>query len=132
MISARLLNSASIALRLANFGPVVRKRMQASFERRADRAIDEMKANVAVESGHLRDSIRREDNPHHYPGVRIIAGGTPETSRPSKSGVTYDEALLLEYGTEREQAQPFFRPAIERYFGEDAAEDIKPGDLENA
>lgn len=73
--------------------------------------VEDMKGRVEVARGVLRDSIRAEENKDGTMTVR--AGGTPETARPTKSGTTYDEAVLLEYGTIHMPAEPFFNPAVE-------------------
>jgi hypothetical protein len=118
-IEAKWLNRGVFALRVANLGPIVRRRMQAKFERQADSAIDDMKARVPVRKGNLRNSIRREPHPKHYPGVRIIAGGVPETQHSQNpSGHIFDEAILTEYGTHHQAAEPFFNPVIQEHFGD--------------
>lgn len=73
--------------------------------------VEDMKARVEVERGILRDSIRLEDGGEGSVSVR--AGGTPETARPTSEGTTYDEAVLLEYGTVHMPAEPFFYPAVD-------------------
>lgn len=54
-----------------------------------------------VRTGQLRSSIRVEISPNV---VTIVAGG---------DGVEY--ALYVEYGTSRQYAQPFMRPAVDEY-----------------
>src|SRR4051812_16243461 len=112
MISARTIGLATMALRIGHFGPILNRRMQHAFDKQAQKAVDAMQERVNVEKGALRDSIRYEKNTEeHKTGIKITAGGTPETEHVDhKNGQTYDEALLLEYGTLREEAQPFFRP----------------------
>jgi hypothetical protein len=133
MISARTLGLATMALRIGHFGPILKRRMQAGFDQKAQEAADAMQERVPVEKGNLRASIRWEQaTEEHTAGVKITAGGTPETEHyDAKNCVTYDEALLLEYGTLREEAKPFFHPTIREVFGSDAADNIKAeiGDL---
>jgi HK97 gp10 family phage protein len=129
MISARTIGLASMALRIGHFGPILKRRMQHAFDKQAQEAVDAMQERVPVEKGALQASIRWEEKTEeHQAGVKITAGGTPETEHfDAKNGVTYDEALLLEYGTLREEAQPFFRPVIREVFGDESADNIKAG-----
>jgi hypothetical protein len=127
MISARTIGLASLALRMGHFGPILKRRMQARFDRQAQNAVDVMRERVPVEKGNLQASIRWEEaTEEHAAGVKITAGGTPETEHfDAKNGVTYDEALLLEYGTLREEAKPFFHPVVRDIFDADGADHIK-------
>jgi len=78
----------------------------------ADRLVNTIKASAPVESGHLRDSVRKEPL-KQQPGVRIAAGGTAETMDG-----TFDEAKAVEYGTSKMAAHPYFWSAVDSYGGE--------------
>lgn len=64
------------------------------------------------EPGQLRDSVRVErGNPTAKRAivVKVKAGGT-KTQKTSKSGVTYDYARAIEFGSRDNPAHPFFFP----------------------
>ena len=72
------------------------------------------KQNVAVDTGALRKSIRRERLARtkgniFYTGIR--AGGYV---RNPKTGKLVSYANFVEYGTSRQRPQPFMRPAIRK------------------
>jgi len=78
----------------------------------ADRIVDDAKAIVAVDTGSLQRSIRRQRHVSdgHLHSVSVSAGGyvvNPETGR------TVDYAVYVEYGTSRTTPQPFMQPALE-------------------
>jgi HK97 gp10 family phage protein len=127
MINVKVIGLATLTLRINHFAPIVKRRMQREFNEKAEQAVADMQERVNVEKGALRDSIRWEqDTEEHSAGVKITAGGVPETEHPDhKNGIVYDEALLLEFGTVHEEAQPFFRPVIRDVFGEGETENIK-------
>ena len=127
MISAKAIGLSTFLLRINHLPPIVKARMQREFDRKAEEAVRDMQERVNVEKGALRDSIRWGQNTEeHSAGIKITAGGVPETQHPDhKNGLVYDEALLLEFGTVHQEAQPFFRPVIHEVFGADAAEEIK-------
>lgn len=111
MISADL-TGLSIFQSLSRSSRVVAA-AQRAVEAEADQLVDAIRDAAPEDSGTLRDSIRQEpgDDPL---SVIVRAGGTPETTRTNRAGVSFDEALMLEYGTSRSAAQPFFYPTIER------------------
>jgi HK97 gp10 family phage protein len=127
MISVKTIGIATLTLRINHFAPIVKRKMQHEFDRKAEDAVAAMQERVNVEKGALRDSIRWEQNTEeHSAGIKITAGGVPETQHADhKNGLVYDEALLLEFGTVHEEAQPFFRPVVREVFGEGEAENIK-------
>jgi hypothetical protein len=110
-LSPKLIGFGKFVAKLEIQRVVRRALLQRHYESQGADLVEKMKEAVDVDSGALRDSIRCVPAPKK-PGVLIIAGGTPATTRVSK-GRTYDEALLLEYGTRREAARPFFFPTIE-------------------
>src|SRR5947209_2803420 len=127
MIDVKVIGLATLTLRINHFAPIVKRRIQHAFNAQAEQAVEAMQERVNVEKGALRDSIRWEqDTEEHSAGVKITAGGVPETEHPDhKNGIVYDEALLLEFGTVHEEAQPFFRPVIRDVFGAEEAQNIK-------
>lgn len=89
--------------------------MRERARRLGEEIADEMRGRVPVKTGGLRDSIRVEDDPDNV-GVIVLAGGTPETMRPTADGRgEFSQALLVEFGTEHAPAQPFFRPVVNEY-----------------
>lgn len=90
----------------------------------AHRAVEEQAAQLAdaireaapSDKGDLQESVRVEptDDPLR---VVVTAGGTPGTIETNKAGVEFDEALMIEYGTSRSEAQPFFWPTVEKMRG---------------
>lgn len=107
MISAKMIGNAALLLRLANFGPIRKARMQRGLEKRGAELVEKIKAVTPVDKGKLRASVRMVPA-EKKPGIVIIAGGTAGTAR----GPHLDEALLTEYGTRREKAEPFFWPIV--------------------
>lgn len=85
---------------------------QRALEAEAEQLAEAIRDAAPADSGALRESVRVEpgDEPLR---VTVTAGGTPETTRTNASGVEFDEALMLEYGTSRSAAQPFFWPTVE-------------------
>jgi HK97 gp10 family phage protein len=75
-------------------------RIAAIVEKYADLIVQEAQAIVPVATGALRASITSHLN-----------GWTAEIA----AGEGLDYAVLIEYGTVRHRAQPFIRPAVERY-----------------
>lgn len=63
-------------------------------------------ANAPVDEGDLRRSVRVESGRN---GVVVKAGG-PLTTRETRkgSGAFYDYSLATEFGTHKEEAEPFF------------------------
>lgn len=111
MIKAKWIGVAAVAGQLMALKPLVRGSVRSRLEKVADGMIEEMKREVAVDDGEVRDSIRREPIDG---GVVLKAGDVPETTKTSKTG-TVDVAVMLEYGTLRNRARPFFRPVIDRH-----------------
>ena len=107
MFKPSVIGVARLAFKVAEFGPIRKRRLQRRFEKQGAELVEAIKAATPVLKGTLRDSVRMVPA-KKIPGVLIIAGGTPATAR----GPNLDEALLTEYGTRREQAEPFFWPTI--------------------
>lgn len=89
----------------------LRRRVTENLAKAVEPVVEEIRAGAPEKSGALRDSVRAEQDSGNL-RVTIRAGDTPETSRPSANGTTYDEALLTEYGTVHQPAHPFFYPPI--------------------
>lgn len=105
---------------LDNYRTYLARNMPKAFEesaiealnKTADDARDRAKELVAVDTGSLKKSIRKER--HAWPSGKITytgirAGGyivNPKTGRK----VNY--AKYVEYGTSRQRPQPFMRPAL--------------------
>lgn len=115
MISAKLLGLSAAVQRIGNVKSVARSRVSARLSKMAEQMADDMRAAVPVATGALRDSIRTERAEKPYPAVLIIAGGTPETMKQMGRGVVFDQAVGVEYGTTKMEAQPFFMPVVEDY-----------------
>lgn len=93
----------------------VKAAAQRALEAEAAKLVEAIRDAAPADSGDLRDSVRQE--PGDLPGtVDVKAGGTPETARQTAGG-SFDVALLVEYGTARTEAQPFFHPTVERMRG---------------
>ncbi|MCC0809046.1 hypothetical protein FPV16_23070 [Methylobacterium sp. W2] len=95
----------------------LRSRIVDALEAAAEPVADEIRAGAPEKSDGLRDSVRVERDEKNLK-VTISAGGTPETERPSGNGITYDEAVLTEFGTVHQPAHPFFFPPINEHADE--------------
>ena len=131
MIKAKWIGVAAVAGQLMALKPVLRAHARSRLEKAADDLVEQMKREVSVDDGEVRDSIRREPSDKSN-GVVVKAGDVPATTRYGP-GYVVDVALTLEYGTATRRPKPFFRPVIDRnrkkirkYISEaaqDAAED---------
>lgn len=110
MITLGVEGIASLGLSLTRKARL-RRRIVEHLAEVAEPVADEIREAAPEESGALRESVRVEQDSRKLQ-VSIKAGGVPETERPSSNGVTYDEALLTEYGTVKQAPRPFFWPAI--------------------
>lgn len=75
-----------------------RKAIADALEKGADEMVDGAKALAPVDEGHLRDSIRKEPGAHELQ-VRVVAGDEAAFYAP-----------MVEYGTTKQTARPFFWP----------------------
>lgn len=141
MKPTRPLDAAGRAALMRDF-EAIPARMKAAARKEihvaADRMVQQMKASVPVDSGDLKESIRKEDvSTPTWIRVRVEVGGEKTTrqigtrtydrevslgsgdtagrkkTRGGK-GVTYDYARAIEFGTEHQGPQPFFRPVSAR------------------
>lgn len=92
-------------------------RLEATIRRQIEAEAEQLAAAIReaapTDKGDLRESVRVE--PGERPlRVVVTAGGTPGTIETNKAGVQFDEALMLEYGTSRSDAKPFFWPTVEQ------------------
>jgi hypothetical protein len=116
MIGAAL-NFATLAsvlqglTRASRVAEAAAKRLQGEAERLAEA----IRAEVPVDDGSLRDSVRVEPTVDPL-RVRVVAGGDEPNIKHTGHG-TFDEGLMLEYGTSRTPAQPFFWPTVEAMRG---------------
>lgn len=92
-------------------GSRVEDAAQGALEREAEKLADAIREAVPVDDGSLRGSVRVEPTDERL-AVRVVAGGDGPNLKTSEAGVTYDEALMVEYGTSRSPAQPFFWPTV--------------------
>lgn len=86
----------------------VKKRLAATIKAEADRLATAIKAKAPVKSGALRDSVqvRRRKNDVD---LEVTAGGDATTREVrAGSGVRYDYARAVEFGTVNAPAEPFF------------------------
>ena len=93
-------------------GHRIREAAQHALEAEAETLADAIREAAPERTGNLRESVRVEpgDEPMK---VVVTAGGTPETTKTTKDGRTFDEALMTEYGTSHSAAEPFFWPTVE-------------------
>lgn len=91
--------ASRFALRAATIGP---KAGQVAVDA-ARRAADAMRSNIAVDKGHVRDSITSDTEPTEV-----------ETGVYADAGATHFVARFLEEGTVRTSPQPFARPAADQ------------------
>lgn len=88
----------------------LRRQIAEAIKAEADRLADAIKAAAPVKTGRLRDSVKVRRTRNELT-LYVTAGGDETTKEVrSGSGVEYDYALATEYGTSKENAQPFFYP----------------------
>lgn len=101
--------------RLANIPKNVKEAVQPNLVRQGEMIADTMRRLVPVDSGELRDSIAvtppdSSTPPYSTPGGSFVV---PETSvAVTAGGKDAHHAHLVEYGTVKMNAQPFFWPAV--------------------
>lgn len=85
-----------------------KRNLAAAIKEQADGLASAIKDAAPVKTGKLRDSVqvRRRRNDLD---LEVTAGGDATTRDVRQgSGVSYDYALATEFGTSKEEAQPFF------------------------
>lgn len=101
--------------RLANIPKNVKEAVQPNLMKQGEMIASTMRSFVPVDSGDLRDSIAvtppdSSTPPYSTPGGSFIV---PETSvAVTAGGEDARHAHLVEYGTVKMNAQPFFWPAV--------------------
>lgn len=105
-------SKAAFYKRLRAATPTVEKHLAAANSKSADEIVSMAQRLVAVEEGDLRNSIRRESG--NLPTTAVVLAGGPTTTKPVREGAdaSYDYALAVEFGTQRQPAQPFFWPSV--------------------
>jgi HK97 gp10 family phage protein len=98
--------------KLSQLVPETAKELAIANNASADEMVARAKSFVAVKSGTLRDSIRKEPA-EGVAAVRVVAGGA-STTKAVRAGAdaSYDYALGQEFGTSEARGQPFFFPAF--------------------
>src|SRR5690349_12486336 len=86
----------------------VKRQLAEAIKVEADKLAEAIRAETPVDTGALRDSVqvrrRRGDL-----SLEVVAGGDLTTKEVREgSGVSYDYALAIEYGTNERPAEPFF------------------------
>ena len=101
--------------RLANIPKNVKEAVQPNLIKQGEMIAGTMRQIVPVDSGELRDSIAvtppdSSTPPYSTPGGSFVV---PETSvAVTAGGKDARHARLVEYGTVKTDAQPFFWPAV--------------------
>lgn len=102
----------------------MKRDLAGKIKAQADRLAGAIKAAAPVRTGRLRDSIkvRRTRNDLKF----YVTGGGFDTSLDVRkgSGVEYDYARALEFGTSKMPAQPFFYPTA-RALADDIRSEIE-------
>lgn len=92
-------NKDKVFAQLRKLIPAATVAMAAANRQTADEMAATAKSFAPVKTGKLRDSIRVEDGPR--PGSYYVKAGGPTTTKEVRggSGVAYDYALGVEFGT---------------------------------
>lgn len=86
----------------------VKKKLATVIKEQADMLADAIKEAAPVKSGALRDSVQVRRGRDTLDLVVTAGGDTTTKELRAGSGVQYDYALATEFGTSREEAEPFF------------------------
>jgi HK97 gp10 family phage protein len=99
--------------RLVNEIPAkVRAALEQAMMESADRIVAGAKLRVPVETGEVRDSIKRTDVRIGKRGGLYVAISAGDRDTETKAGgTTYQVARLLEFGTQKMAAQPYLLPS---------------------
>lgn len=113
----------------------VKRELVAAIKVEADHLADAIKAAAPVNTGALRDSVKVRRTKNELT-LFVTAGGDATTrayerntgyesevvidgrdnsgkaKQADGAGVSYDYAMAIEYGTSKENAQPFFYPTV--------------------
>lgn len=105
-------DNAELDQYLGNLSFKVRRELATAIKAEADRLADAIKAAAPVKTGALRDSVKVRRTRNDLT-LYVTAGGDATTREIRQgSGEPYDYALATEYGTSKENAQPFFYPTV--------------------
>jgi len=86
----------------------LRRDFAAELKAIADQLASDIRAAAPTESGKLQSSVRVQRGKDTLE-LLVLAGGPSTTKEVRKgSGVSYDYALGIEFGTTKMEAQPFF------------------------
>lgn len=115
--------------RLAAIPKAVKAAAQPALLKQAEEMADTMRALAPVESGALRDSIvvtpaGQSTPPYSQPGGSMVVPENAVAITVGNTDVRYPH--LVEYGTKKAPAQPFFWPAV-RLHQKKAQRAIKAG-----
>ena len=86
----------------------VKKKLAQTIKEQADMLAAAIKDAAPVERGELRDSVQVRSGRDPL-DLAVTAGGDLTTKR-TVAAVEYDYALATEFGTTKEEAEPFFFP----------------------
>ena len=117
MINGEMIGEANLARKLAQAGRRAESRVMARAQKLGEEMAEKMRDRAPEKTGELKASIRVEPDPENN-GVIVKAGGTPETTRPSASGGhSFDVAVMTNFGTQHQPANPFFSSVANEYRG---------------
>jgi HK97 gp10 family phage protein len=91
----------------------VRAALEQAMMESADRIVAGARLRVPVETGEVRDSIRQHGVREGKRGglyIAITAGD--QSTLTDETGTRYQVARLLEFGTQKMQAQPYLLPSF--------------------
>jgi HK97 gp10 family phage protein len=111
--TAKMSGAQALKKQLADLSPDIRKGVSAAMARGADRVVRRAQTLVPKRSGQLASTIHRTDAKTDRRGrmyVVIVAGSS--ATEETGSGGTYQLARLVEFGTVKAPAEPFFFPAF--------------------
>jgi HK97 gp10 family phage protein len=92
----------------------VREKLAGKIGAIAEDLAEDIRSAAPQDSGRLRESVRVEDGRDELD--KIVKAGGPLTTKEVRngSGIAYDHALAIEFGTSKMPAQPFFWPTVRR------------------
>ena len=101
--------------RMRAIPPAVRESVRPALVKQAEGMAATMRAVVPVDSGDLRGSIAvtgpgQATPPYSQPGGAMVIGENQAAVTVGNSDVRY--AHLVEYGTSKNEAKPFFWPSV--------------------
>ncbi|MDO1560419.1 HK97 gp10 family phage protein [Brevundimonas sp. 2R-24] len=114
-MASRIEGVERLKRRFENMPKAVQRETRQAVEGEANRVADRMRAVVPVEDGDLKESItvttegRKTPSYSHPSGSHIVPEGAAEITA-GNGKVRY--AHMVEYGTKKMQAEPFFWPTV--------------------